>query len=250
MKKFKGITPSIIFFLCFAYTQTNGQEYIVLNAVRHTTSKTNSRLDNIANLSGSGFKFTSQNSTFELSKTGNNVNGTLTYINSSGTKISYSGSIEGKFTVPGNTIGLYFISGTTYFVLVVPGFENHGDLEDGDDPSFNSSGANTEVENLKSTQQASSNVVLTMSDASATESSSTTYATFTLSFTQNRSLNNTITFTPTLTNGTATSGDDFSSSMSYSTDNSNWTAITTTVSVPYNKNTVYVRCSITDDTQP
>lgn len=250
MKRFKRIASPFFLFLCFACTQTYAQEYIVFNAVRFTSSKTNNQLDNIQNISGSGFKFTSQNSTFALSKTSNNVNGTLTYINSSGTKISYSGSIEGKFTSGNSTIGLYFISGTNYFILVVPGFESHGDLDNNDDPNFNSSGPDSEVESLKTTQQASNNVVVTMGDASATESSSTTYATFTLSFTQNRSLNNTITFTPTLTNGTATSGDDFSTSMSYSTDNSNWTAITTTVSVAYDKNTVYIRCSITDDTRP
>lgn len=250
MKRFKRIASPFFLFLCFACTQTYAQEYIVFNAVRFTSSKTNNQLDNIQNISGSGFKFTSQNSTFALSKTSNNVNGTLTYINSSGTKISYSGSIEGKFTSGNSTIGLYFISGTNYFILVVPGFESHGDLDNNDDPNFNSSGPDSEIESLKTTQQASNNVVVTMGDASATESSSTTYATFTLSFTQNRSLNNTITFTPTLTNGTATSGDDFSTSMSYSTDNSNWTAITTTVSVAYDKNTVYIRCSITDDTRP
>lgn len=253
MKRFKRIASSIFLFLCFACNQTYAQEYIVFNAVRYTSSKTNNQLNNIQNISGSGFKFTSQNSTFALSKTSNNINGTLTYINSSGTKISYSGSIEGKFISNGQgspTIGLYFISGTNYFILVVPGYESDGDLDDNDDPSFNSSGIETAVDALKTTQQASNNVVVTMGDASATESSSTTYATFTLSFTQNRSLNNTITFTPTLTNGTATSGDDFSTSMSYSTDNSNWTAITTTVSVAYDKNTVYIRCSITDDTRP
>jgi hypothetical protein len=250
MKNKNFIASLAITLLSFVYTTTQSQEYIVFNEVRYTASKTNSQLNNISNISGSGFKFTSQNSTFALSKTSNNVNGTLTYLNSSGTKVSYTGSIEGKFTATGNTIGLYFISGTSYFILVVPGYENHADLQDGDDPNFNSSGLDTDVENLKSTQQAANNVIVTMSDGNATESASTTYVTFTLTFSQNRSTNNTITFTPTLTSGTATSGTDFSSSMSYSTDNVNWTNITTNASVPYNKNTVYIRCQVTDDTRP
>ena len=250
MKNNNFIAALAITLLSFVYTSTQSQEYIVFNQVRYTASKTNSQLDNISNISGSGFKFTSQNSTFALSKTSNNINGTLTYLNSSGTKVSYTGSIEGKFTDNGITIGLYFISGTSYFILVVPGYENHADLQDNDDPNFNSSGPDTQVENLKSTQQAVNNVVATMSDGNATESATTTYVTFTLTFTQNRSTNNTITFTPTLTSGTATSGTDFSSSMSYSTDNVNWTNITTNASVAYNKNTVYIRCQVTDDTRP
>jgi len=149
MKNKNFIASLAITLLSFVYTSTQSQEYIVFNEVRYTASKTNSRLDNISNISGSGFKFTSQNSTFALSKTSNNVNGTLTYLNSSGTKISYTGSIEGKFTDNGITIGLYFISGTSYFILVVPGYENHADLQDNDDPNFNSSGPDTQVENLK-----------------------------------------------------------------------------------------------------
>ena len=250
MNKSKLVALLAVFIASLLINGAFSQEYIVFNKIKSTTSITNNQLNNITTVSGSGFKFTSQNSTFALSKTGNNVNGTLSFVNANGSKTSYAGSIEGKFTASSNTIGLYFLSGTTYFVLIVPSFENHNDFDDNDDPNFNSSGPYDEIESLKQTQQANNNVVATMSDASASESGSGSYITFTLTFTQNRSLNNTITFSPTVTNSTASRGNDFSTTISYSTDNSNWTDITSTASIPYNKNTVYIRCSIVDDTDP
>ena len=79
-------------------------ESVVFNKLVSTNSFTNPNLNNVQNLSGSNFKFTSLNSTFALSTTSNDVSGTLTYFNASNVLISVSGTIKGKTKNDGITV--------------------------------------------------------------------------------------------------------------------------------------------------
>lgn len=161
--------PKLVAFMAFVlalllFNELFSQEYVTFNKVKSTTSINNNQLNNLTTVSGSGFTFNAQNSTFALSKTGNTINGTLSFANANGSSLSYVGKIEGKFTASSNTIGLYFTSGTTYFVLIIPGFETHVDFDDNDNPNFNSSSTDAEVESLKQIKLADNNTLSNQSN--------------------------------------------------------------------------------------
>lgn len=208
---------------------------------------TEQKLDNIAAVSGSGFKFVSLNATFADSKTANNVSGTLEYTNS-GVKYSISGQITGKFTTSGNTTALYFVNGTQYYVLVVPSYESS--YSAADDPNYNSSGPDEALEALKTVQ--ANHVIASMVDpAAVTESASTTYVTFSLVLSNSRTASgDNITFTPTITNSTTTNADFTTGTLQYFNSSSQWVSASAGITLAYNVNSVSLRIAVADDTRP
>jgi hypothetical protein len=121
MKKPKLVANMAFLTSLLLFNTVLSQEFVNFNKVKSTTSSSYNQLNDISTVAGSSFKFTSQNSTFALSKTGNNVKGILSYVGGNGSSINYAGAIEGTFTSSSNTIGLYFFSGNTHFILIVPG---------------------------------------------------------------------------------------------------------------------------------
>jgi hypothetical protein len=149
MKKPKRFAFMAFLTYLLFFNNVFSQESVIFNKVKSTTSITDNQLNNITTVSGSGFKFTSQHSTFALSKTGNNLNGSLSFVSSNGSSLNYAGSIEGTFTSSSKTIGLYFSSVNTHFILIIPGAESHDEFDDNDDPRFNSTAAEAILQSLK-----------------------------------------------------------------------------------------------------
>lgn len=89
-------------------------------------------LASISGISGTSFSFTSATPSATTFNSGNNENGVLSYINSSGQKISIYGTISRQDKSGSTTLGVnfittdsnYVVSGTAEaYVLVVPGKE-------------------------------------------------------------------------------------------------------------------------------
>ncbi len=249
-KLFSGISLNLLFSLVL-FGQSN--EIVVFNKVVESSSISSSRLQTVSNLSGNNFKFISKNSTFSLSKISNNVEGTLEYFNS-GSKISITGIIEGKFVSSGNNIGLYFrsysLSPEKYFALVIPSYESNADFVNGQNPQYNSSGPYDALAALKTTQTQAGSIVASISDPAAINENGGTTVTFTLNFNLSRTSSASISFTPTLVAGTATSGSDYSTTFQYSTDNVSFSNVSGAISVSETTNNIYLRASILDDSTP
>lgn len=140
------------------------QESVIFKKVKSTTSSKDNQLHNITTVPGSGFKFTSQHSTFASSKTGNNINGILSLVGDNGSSSNYAGAIEGTFTSSSNTVGLYFVSGNTHFILIIPGAESHDEFDDNDDPRFNLTSTEDILQSLKQTSSANNSVAKNQSN--------------------------------------------------------------------------------------
>jgi hypothetical protein len=149
MKKPKLVANMAFLTSLLLFNTVLSQEFVNFNKVKSTTSSSYNKLNDISTVAGSSFKFTSQNSTFALSKTGNNVKGILSYVGGNGSSINYAGAIEGTFTSSSNTIGLYFFSGNTHFILIAPGAESHYEFDDNDDPTFISPSTDAILQSLK-----------------------------------------------------------------------------------------------------
>ena len=148
----------------FLFNNVFSQESVIFNKVKSTTSSTDNQLNNTTTVSGSGFKFTSQHSTFALSKTGNNLNGSLSFVSGNGSSLNYAGAIEGTFTTSSNTIGLHFLSGNTHFISIIPGAESHDEFDESDDPTFNSSVSEAILQSLKQSSMANNSVAVNQSN--------------------------------------------------------------------------------------
>lgn len=236
----------ILCFIVFNVLNSYANEEIVFNKVWKTATKTNSRLDNVQSLIGSGFKFISSSTTFALSGgSGNDVTGTLEYVNS-GVLSSIEGTVSGKFVDGGTATGFYFYPkvGSDYYILVIPGQESQ--FVQNTNYNFNSSGIGTQIETLKTTQQ--NNVIVSVSSpATVTESSDVTYVTFSVIFSKNRGGD--VIFTPTLTY-TTTSAADFTGGLKYSTNGTSYFDVIGPITVPGTVNTVYIKIQVTDDSLP
>jgi hypothetical protein len=148
----KNPTPAAFMaFLTYLLLFNNvfSQESVNFNKVKSSTKTSDKQLNDISTVFGSSFKFASQNSTFALSKTGNNISGTLSFVGSNGSSLNYAGAIEGIFTSSSNTKGLYFFSGNTHFILIVPGAESHDEFDDNDDPTYISPATDAILQSLK-----------------------------------------------------------------------------------------------------
>ncbi|MEY3677891.1 MAG: hypothetical protein RI924_32, partial [Bacteroidota bacterium] len=138
-------------------------------------------------------------------------------------------------------------SGTSRYLFVLPGYESNFSV--GSNFRFNSSGVKTDLESAKTTQDAT--VVVSISDPSVViEASGNNYINFELSFSKSRATGNSISFTPTLIDGTAVVGSDLGSTIQYSLNNSTWSDLTSSITVTNTTNTVFLRVSVTDDSRP
>jgi hypothetical protein len=248
---------SLLFVTAGFYVKAN--ESVVFNKVVSSTSATTNTVNNVQNVSGTNFKFTSRNATFALSKTNNDVNGTLTYYNSSNVLVSVAGTIKGKTN---GTTSLYFenTAETSFYLLVVPGNESNADFVTDADPNFNNSGPYDALNTLFKTQSAASSsssnsksVVVSLDNPAGVTESNTAYIVYTLSFSGSRSASSqTVSFSPSITAVSATSGSDYTNSIEYSTTSSTsgFTSVSSSVSVAYNVNTVYLRVPLKDDLLP
>ncbi len=257
-KALNGFIITIVFIVNLAFNTTyvlsQSKEVVVFNKVVNTTNSISlSRMQSVANVTGTNFKFISKNSTFALSKVSNNVEGTLEYF-VDGSKTSIVGIIEGKFVASSTTIGLYFrstsLSTETHFALVIPTNESNSNFSAGANPQLNSSGPDAAIESLKTTQTQAGSIVASLSDPAAVSENGGTTVTFTLSFNLSRTSSAAISFTPTLVAGTATSGSDYSSTIQYSTDNVSFSNVSGAINVAATTNTIYLKASILDDSSP
>lgn len=163
----KNPTPAAFMaFLTYLFLFNNvfSQESVNFNKVKSSTKTSDKQLNDISTVFGSSFKFTSQNSTFALSQTGNNISGTLSFVGSNGSSLNYAGAIEGTFTSSSNTKGLYFFSGNTHFILIVPGAESHDEFDDNDDPIYISPATDAILQSLKQISMPNTGVAVNQSN--------------------------------------------------------------------------------------
>ena len=120
----------LLFFLILSAENASAAKIYFNDVFKGTGSsyaeQTNS-ISNIQFITGSGFSFTSSDPadvTFKL--TGNNVAGTLTYINNVGVKQTITGQVSRQDKNGSTTIGLYFYTNTSEaYLLVIPGVTSY-----------------------------------------------------------------------------------------------------------------------------
>ena len=206
-------------------------------------------LTSISGISGTSFNFTSAIPTATTFNSGNNENGILSYINSSGQKISIYGTISRQDKSGSTTLGVnfittdsnYVVSGTAEaYVLVVPGKE--ASYANGNTVTTSSDPIDSVLNAVLTTQ--SSSPIITVNSPTAVENSG--YLTFTISL--SNAANGAISFTPTLANVTATLNSDYTNAIQYyNTSNSTWTTISTSVTIAQNVTSLQIRVPILDD---
>ncbi len=251
---------SSILLLLISSQLSFANEFVVFNKVVYSSSFSSNKLNNVQNLSGSNFKFISSAATFSASTSGGDVTGTFEYFNASNVKVSISGTLKGK-TKNGGTTSFFFepSSGTTKYLLVIPGKESDADFVTDADPGIDSSPPSTDLNTLKTTQSSTSSsttsasVVVNMADPAAVTESNSNYIVFSLIFSTNRSASTSIvSFTPTIVDVSTTSESDYNASFEYSTTSSSsgFSAVSGAISVDYNVNTIYLRVALKNDVLP
>jgi len=233
-----------------------GNEYIVFNKLFKGSGSSytlnNSSISTISAVTGVGFKFTSQASTFATSLDGgSNVQGTITYSNN-GVVTSISGTISRLFKTGNTKDGFYlYVNSTTAYLIIIPGRESEFSAGN----SYNSDGSFSynDVVTVKDNQYAASNVRVDLPNATdVNENANDLNAYFTLSFSASRtSSNGGVSFTPSIVNGT-TSSSDLSSTIYYRKNSSDsWSTVPSGgISVLYSENTIYLKVAITSDNLP
>ncbi len=201
-------------------------------------------LTNISSINGSGFKFTSANEA-DVSFSGNNIAGKLTYINLSNNQlITISGIISRQSKDGNTTLAVNFIpTDATYtnetgeaYVLIVPGKENL--FSTGNNVGTSSDPIATVLNNILTTQNNSPIISINNVTVSRVDG----YAIFTVSL--SRAANASISFTPTLTDGTALAGTHYTNSLEFSTNGNSWTSISGSVSIAQNSTSIQLRVPI------
>lgn len=208
----------------------------------YTTSS--SPVSNITLLSGNGFRFTSVNPdapTFVADAGGNDVRGTLSYVNPSGQVVQISGIISRLNKQNGVPEGFYFVdvvNGKGY-LLVLAGSESM--YQPGVDVRTSSESTLLSSLNTTVTDQ-QSEPRLAIANTSAMENAG--FMVFTLSV--NPAAGGNFSFTPTLVAGSATSGVDFTASMQVNTGGS-WQPVTGAVSIPAGVTSFRIQVPLPDD---
>jgi gliding motility-associated-like protein len=241
ISRFKTVLIKLTFILISFFVTTSGNSArIYFNDIFKGTGlsyaeQTNS-ISSIQSITGTGFTFTSTDPadvTFRL--TGNNVAGTLSYVNASGVKQSIVGQVSRQDKNGNTTIGLYFYTTTNEaYLLVIPGVTSYS--------------SNTDVSTSSDPILAVMNDVLTAQNSQpkiivndVTVSNADSYAVFTISLSSAANAN--ISFTPTLTAVTATLNSDYTSSMQYY-NGSSWVNISSTVSITQGTTSLQIRVPI------
>ena len=166
-------------------------------------------LTSVSSVSGTTFSFTSADPTWTDFHSGNNENGILKYVNSSGQLVSIYGTISRQDKTGSTTLGVNFITtdsnyvtsaSSEAYVLVVPGKE--GSYSTGIDVSTSSDPIDTVLNALLTAQAALP--IMTIDSPSVLENAG--YMTFTVSL--SRVANNDVFFNPNLISGSALSSSD------------------------------------------
>ncbi|MFM6975438.1 MAG: putative Ig domain-containing protein, partial [Sphingobacteriaceae bacterium] len=212
-------------------------------------TKTNSKIDLGALLTGASFKFTSAtppDATFSASN--GDVLGTFSYYNTSTNAfVTVNGAIS--FRV-GQGTGFLFQERTSAgvltgleYLLVNPANDSAfsaGQLN----INLNAANTLTELNNLLNTQ--STQPIISVNDPAAVLESAG-YVEFTVSL-ASASVGN-ITFTPVLSNGTATAASDYTNSMEYQNSSNVWVPVTGAVTMTSGQTSLKIRVPIIDDSE-
>ncbi len=201
-----------------------------------------SSLDNISFIAGSGFKFTSANPA-DVSFSGNNIAGILSYNNSSNQQVSIYGVVSRQNKANGNTMAVNFMptdnSYTTVtgegYILVIPTKESS--FSNGNNVGTSSDPIAGVLNDVLATQ--TSSPIISVNDVTVYNTES--YAVFTISL--SRAANASTTFTPSLSPVTATLNTDYTNSMQYF-NGSSWVSISSTVSIAQGATSLQIRVPI------
>lgn len=243
----KKIIVFVGFMLIGFYNSTNAAT-IYFNVIYSGTVSTSS-ITNIATVSGSGFSFTSvdPNSPVFVVTSGNDIGGSLSYINSSNQVISMNGVISRQNKTGSITNGLFFYPASNpsvAYILVVPGRE--GQFTSGLSYGSSSDTGNTitamnEILTTQGTQP-----VLQINSPFATEGD--VYLLFEISFTNNFDRTGTSTFEITANAGSASLITDFTENLQYSYDQLSWSAVSGSLSFPTSEEKIWLRVPLVNDT--
>ena len=201
-----------------------------------------SSLDNISAVVGSGFKFTSANPA-DVSFSGNNIAGILSYTNSSNQQVSLYGVISRQNKSGNTTNAVNFMpTDNTYttvtgegYILVVPTKE--GVFSNGNNVSTSSDPIASVLNDILTTQNSSP--IISINDV--TVNNTDPYAVFTVSL--SRAASAVTTFTPSLSPVSATLNTDYTSGMQYY-NGSAWVTISSTVSIAQGATSIQIRVPI------
>jgi gliding motility-associated-like protein len=196
----------------------------------------------ISFVTGSGFKFTSANPV-DVSFSGNNVAGILSYTNSSNQQVSIYGIISRQNKSGSTTMAVNFIpTNNTYttptgegYILVIPTKESS--FSNGNNVGTSSDPIASVLNDVLATQNTS--VIISLNDV--TVYNTDPYAVFTISL--SKAANAITTFTPNLTPVTATLSTDYTNSMQYY-NGSSWVSISSTVSIAQGATSIQIRVPI------
>ena len=229
----------------FTFTSTQAAKLYFNDIYKATGSSYTiqpSSLNGISSISGSGFKFTSANPA-DVSFSGNNIAGILTYTNSSNQFISLYGVISRQNKANGRTMAVNFmptdisytnVTGEGY-ILVIPTKESS--FSNGDNVGTSSDPIAAVLNDVLDTQNSSP--IISVNDVTVNNTDS--YAVFTISL--SRAANAVTTFTPSLSPVTAALNTDYTNSMEYY-NGSTWVNISTTVSIAQNATSIQIRVPI------
>ncbi|TBH75281.1 hypothetical protein EWU20_01525 [Aquirufa antheringensis] len=201
-----------------------------------------SSLDGISFISGSGFKFTSANPA-DVSFSGNNIAGILSYTNSSNQQVSIYGVISRQNKANGNTMAVNFMpTDNTYttvtgegYILVIPSKE--GSFQNGINVATSSDPIAAVLNDVLTTQNSSP--IISINDVTVNNTDS--YAVFAI--TLSRTATGITTFTPSLSPATATLNTDYTNSLQYY-NGSAWVNISSTVSIAQGVTSLQIRVPI------
>ncbi len=192
-------------------------------------------------LAGSSFSFTSADPTDpQFIATGNNVAGTLSYVDASGNVISMVGEISRQDKAGSNTKAYYFVENGTGLAFLIVEPADQGAYSGNQTVNTDSSPFLTKLNAFLATQ--ASEPVISIADVSASESA--THIEFVVSLSNAASAN--ISFTPSLTSGTATVGTDTGTGLEYY-NGSSWVAVSGAVTIAQGATSLRIRAAIVDD---
>lgn len=227
---------SVLIGILFLSTKAVGQGTAYFN-VGFTGTISANNMTLTSKINGKNFNFSYADAT------NNNIAGTITYQNDSGTTVTKTGVVSKK-QKSGNTLtGLYFLENTTSisYLLIVPGYESSFNTTTLKSQGLDESGVNTSLVALAGTQ--STLPVASLNNPTVLENAG--YAVFILAVTNLNSGSWTYTIKPTLGNITAVLGTDYSSTgMMYSENGTTWTNFTYGNKISFTNDSVQIRVPI------
>lgn len=242
----KSIFTVLSLVLMFLFTNANAAT-IYFNTIYSGSASSNS-INNIVNVAGAGFSFTSFNpNDANFVASGNDVSGNLSFINSSDQVITMSGLIGRQNKSGSTTNGLYFYptsNPTIAYLLVIPGRESQ----------FTSGGSYTSSSDTGNTVAAMNSILVTQQTQpvikidSPAVTEGNTYLIFQINFTNNSARTGTSSFTLMANSGSALLSSDFTSSIQYSFNQSTWSNVSGAVNFAATEPNMFVRVPILDDT--